>query len=103
MTEDGYVKTGDAGFLEPDGQLKIVDRAKDVGRLTNGQLFAPKYIENKLKFFPDIREAVAIGDGRDFVTAMINIELASVGDWAERNNVSYASYQELAAHPRVAA
>ncbi len=103
MTEDGYVRTGDAGFFEPDGQLKIVDRAKDVGRLRNGQMFAPKYIENKLKFFPNIREAVAIGDGREFVTAMINIELASVGDWAERHNVSYASYQELAANPRVTA
>ncbi len=103
MTDDGYVKTGDAGFFEPDGQLKIVDRAKDVGRLKNGQMFAPKYIENKLKFFPDIREAVAVGDGRDFVTAMINIELASVGNWAERNNVSYASYQELAANPQVCA
>ncbi len=101
MTDDGYVKTGDAGFFEPDGQLKIVDRAKDVGRLGNGQMFAPKYIENKLKFFPNIREAVAVGDRRDFVTAMINIELASVGNWAERNNVSYASYQELAAHPQV--
>ena len=101
MTDDGYVKTGDAGFFEPDGQLKIVDRAKDVGRLGNGQMFAPKYIENKLKFFPNIREAVAIGDGRGFVTAMINIELASVGNWAERNSVSYASYQELAAHPKV--
>ena len=67
MTEDGYVRTGDAGFFEPDGQLKIVDRAKDVGRLKNGQMFAPKYIENKLKFFPNIREAVAIGDGREFV------------------------------------
>ena len=100
MTEDGYVKTGDAGFFELDGQLKIVDRAKDVGRLRNGQMFAPKYLENKLKFFPNIREAVAIGDGRDFVAAMINIELASVGDWAERHNVSYASYQELAANPR---
>ena len=103
LTEDGYVRTGDAGFFEPDGQLKIVDRAKDVGRLTNGQMFAPKYIENKLKFFPNIREAVAIGDGRDFVAALINIELASVGNWAERNNVSYASYQELAGHPRVTA
>ena len=103
LTEDGYVRTGDAGFFEPDGQLKIVDRAKDVGKLTNGQMFAPKYIENKLKFFPNIREAVAIGDGRAFVTAMINIELASVGNWAERNNVSYASYQELAGHPRVSA
>jgi len=103
MTEDGYVKTGDAGFFEPDGQLKIVDRAKDVGRLRNGQMFAPKYIENKLKFFPSIREAVAIGDGRDFVAAMINIELASVGAWAERHNLAYASYQELAANSRVTA
>ena len=101
MTEDGYVRTGDAGFFEPDGQLKIVDRAKDVGRLKNGQMFAPKYIENKLKFFPNIREAVAIGDGREFVAVMINIELASVGDWAERHNVSYASYQDLTANSRV--
>ena len=103
LTEDGFVKTGDAGVFEPDGQLKIVDRAKDVGRLANGQLFAPKYIENKLKFFADIREAVAIGDGRDFVAVMLNIEFASVGNWAERNGVSYASYQELAGHPKVAA
>ena len=101
MTEDGYVKTGDAGFFEPDGQLKIIDRAKDVGRLKNGQLFAPKYVENKLKFFPEIREAVAFGHEQDFVVVMINIELASVGNWAERNNVSYASYQELAANAHV--
>jgi len=102
LTEDGFVRTGDAGFFEPDGQLKIVDRAKDVGRLAGGQLFAPKYIENKLKFYADIREAVALGDGRDFVAVMLNIELASVGNWAERNGVSYASYQELAGHPEVA-
>jgi long-chain acyl-CoA synthetase len=101
MTDDGYVRTGDAGFFDPDGQLKIIDRAKDVGRLRNGQMFAPKYIENKLKFFPEIREAVAIGDGRDFVAAMINIELASVGDWAERNAIAYASYLELAANAEV--
>jgi long-chain acyl-CoA synthetase len=101
MTDDGYVRTGDAGFFDPDGQLKIIDRAKDVGRLRNGQMFAPKYIENKLKFFPEIREAVAIGDGRDFVATMINIELASVGDWAERNAVTYASYLELAANAEV--
>ncbi len=102
LTEDGFVKTGDAGFFEPDGQLKIIDRAKDVGRLAGGQMFAPKYIENKLKFFSDIREAVAIGQGRDFVAVLLNIELASVGNWAERNNVGYASYQELAGNPRVA-
>jgi long-chain acyl-CoA synthetase len=101
MTEDGYVKTGDAGFFDPDGQLKIIDRVRDVGRLRDGQLFAPKYIENKLKFFPEIRETVAIGDGRDFVAAMINIELASVANWAERHAIAYASYQELAANPEV--
>jgi long-chain acyl-CoA synthetase len=101
LTSDGYVKTGDAGLIEADGQLKIIDRAKDVGRLASGQLFAPKYIENKLKFFPHIKEAVAFGDGRDFVVALLNIELGSVGAWAERNDVRYASYQELAGHPEV--
>ncbi len=101
LTEDGFVKTGDAGIFEKDGQLKIIDRAKDVGRLVDGSLFAPKYIENKLKFFPNIKEAVAFGDGREYVTVMLNIELPSVGNWAERNNVSYASYQELAANPLV--
>jgi long-chain acyl-CoA synthetase len=101
LTADGFVKTGDAGYIEPDGQLKIVDRAKDVGKLASGQFFAPKYIENKLKFFPNIKEAVAIGQGRDHVVVMLNIELASVANWAERNNVSYGSYQELAGHPRV--
>jgi long-chain acyl-CoA synthetase len=102
MTADGFVKTGDAGFIDPDtGHLKIIDRAKDVGRLTGGTLFAPKYIENKLKFFPNIREAVAYGDGRAFVAVMLNIDLAAVGDWAERNQIAYGSYQELANHPRV--
>jgi long-chain acyl-CoA synthetase len=102
LTTDGWVRTGDAGFFDPkSGQLKIIDRAKDVGRLTDGTLFAPKYIENKLKFYPNIREAVAIGADRDFVCVMINIDLTAVGSWAERNNVVYASYQELAADPRV--
>ncbi|MEA2838727.1 MAG: long-chain acyl-CoA synthetase [Methylobacteriaceae bacterium] len=101
MTEDGFVKTGDAGIFESDGQLKILDRAKDVGRLRDGTLFAPKYIENKLKFFPNIKEAVAYGNARDFVTVMLNIELASVGNWAERNGIAYGSYQEIAAHARV--
>ncbi len=100
-TADGWVHTGDAGFIDQRGHLRIIDRAKDVGRLTNGTLFAPKYIENRLKFYPEVKEAVAIGHGREFVTAMINIDLTSVGSWAERNNVIYASYQELAAHPQV--
>ena len=102
ITADGYVKTGDAGFFDSKtGHLKIIDRAKDVGRLNDGTLFPPKYIENKLKFYPNIREAVAYGDGHDFVAIMINIDLTAVGSWAERNNVVYGSYQELAGHPLV--
>ena len=101
MTPDGYVKTGDAGFFDDDGQLRILDRAKDVGKLKDGTIFAPKYIENKLKFFPNIKEAVAFGDRQDFVAVMLNIELTSVGNWAERNGISYGSYQELAGNPRV--
>ena len=102
MTPDGYVKTGDAGYIdEKTGHLKIIDRAKDVGKLNDGTLFPPKYIENKLKFYPNIREAVAYGDKRDFVAVMINIDLTAVGSWAERNNVVYGSYQELAGHPQV--
>jgi long-chain acyl-CoA synthetase len=100
-TADGWVHTGDAGFLDQRGHLKIIDRAKDVGRLNNGALFAPKYIENRIKFYPEVREAVAFGQGRDYVTMLINIDSIWVGSWAERNNVSYASYQELAAHPQV--
>jgi long-chain acyl-CoA synthetase len=101
-TSDGWVRTGDAGFIDDKtGHLKIIDRAKDVGRLNDGSLLAPKYIENKLKFYPNIREAVVYGDKRDFVCAMLNIDLTAVGNWAERNNIVYGSYQELAAHPRV--
>ena len=101
-TSDGWVHTGDAGFIDPKtGHLKIIDRAKDVGRLNDGSLLAPKYIENKLKFYPNIREVVVYGDKRDFVCAMLNIDLTAVGNWAERNNIAYGSYQELAGHPRV--
>jgi long-chain acyl-CoA synthetase len=101
MTQDGYVKTGDAGVFDTDGHLRIIDRAADVGRLDDGSLFAPKYIENKLKFFPNIKEAVGFGHDRAFVTAMLNIDLTAVGNWAERNNISYGSYQELAGHRQV--
>jgi long-chain acyl-CoA synthetase len=100
-TADGWVHTGDAGFFDQHGHLKIIDRAKDVGRLNGGALFAPKYLENRLKFYPEIREAVAFGQGKDFATMLVNIDLVSVGNWAERNGVAYASYQELAAHPAV--
>ena len=100
-TAEGWVHTGDAGFFDDRGHLRIIDRAKDVGRLSTGALFAPKYLENRLKFFPEIKEAVAFGDKRAFVTAFINIDLASVGSWAERNNVVFSSYQELAGHTDV--
>ncbi|PAU96667.1 long-chain fatty acid--CoA ligase [Paracoccus salipaludis] len=99
---EGWVATGDAGFFEPgSGHLRIIDRAKDVGRMADGSLFAPKYVENKLKFYPNILEAVVLGNGRDYCTAFINIDLTAVGNWAERNNIAYASYQELAGHPQV--
>ncbi len=100
-TEDGWVHTGDAGFIGDNGHLKIIDRAKDVGKLNDGTLFAPKYIENKLKFFPEIKEAVAFGHGRDFCAVFLNIDLEAVGNWAERHHIAYASYQELAGHPQV--
>ena len=95
------MRTGDAGFFdERSGHLKIIDRAKDVGKLNDGTLFAPKYLENKLKFYPNIKEAVAFGHSRDFVTVMLNIDL-TMRSWAERNNIVYGNYQELAAHPQV--
>jgi long-chain acyl-CoA synthetase len=100
-TADGWVHTGDAGYLDERGHLRIIDRAKDVGKLNDGTLFAPKFLENKLKFFPHINEAVAFGHGRDFVAAFVNIDMIAVGDWAERRNIAYASYQELAARPEV--
>lgn len=101
---EGWVATGDAGFIEEStGHLRIIDRAKDVGKLAGGALFAPKYVENKLKFFPNILEAVVHGADREFCTAFINIDLTAVGNWAERNNIAYGSYQELAGHPEVLA
>ncbi len=101
LTADGWYHTGDAGFLDASGHLKIIDRAKDVGRLASGAMFAPKYVENKLKFFPYIKEAVAFGDRRDQVCAFINIDFEAVGNWAERRNLPYAGYTDLAAKPQV--
>ena len=100
-TGDGWVHTGDAGILGEDGQLRIIDRAKDVGRLNDGTMFAPKYIENKLKFFPNVKEAVTFGDGRDYVGAFINIDLDAVSNWAERQGLPYTSYTDLAAKDEV--
>ena len=107
LTADGWYHTGDAGFLDASGQLKIIDRAKDVGRLmggpNDGAMFAPKYVENKLKFFPFVKEAVAFGDKRDRVCAFVNIDFEAVGNWAERRNLPYAGYTDLAAKPEVLA
>ena len=100
-TADGWYSTGDAGFFDDDGHLKIIDRAADVGKLNDGTLYAPKYLENKLKFFPHIQEAVAFGDRRDEAVVFINIDLEAVGSWAERLGITYGSYRELAAEPRV--
>jgi long-chain acyl-CoA synthetase len=105
LTADGWYHTGDAGFIDGQGHLKIIDRAKDVGRLlggaNDGALFAPKYVENKLKFFPYIKEAVAFGDKRERACAFINIDFEAVGNWAEKRNLPYAGYMDLAAKPQV--
>ncbi len=99
---EGWVATGDAGFIEEaTGHLRIIDRAKDVGKMADVRMFAPKYEENKLKFYPNILEAVVFGAGREMCTAFINIDLTAVGNWAERNNIAYGSYQELAGHAQV--
>jgi long-chain acyl-CoA synthetase len=101
LDAEGWVHTGDAGIIDDSGHLKLIDRAKDVGHLNDGTLFAPQYIENKLKFSPYISEAVAHGNGRDFVTAFINIDLEAVGNWAERHGLAYSSYTDLAGRDEV--
>ena len=102
---DGWYHTSDAGFIDAQGHLKIIDRVKDVGRIqggaNDGAMFAPKYVENKLKFFPHIKEVVAYGDQRDRVAVMLNIDFDAVGNWAERRNLSYAGYTDLAQKPEV--
>ena len=105
LTADGWYHTSDAGFLDAHGHLKIIDRVKDVGRIkggaNDGAMFAPKYVENKLKFFPHIKEVVALGDGREKVRVMVNIDFDAVGNWAERRNLPYAGYTDLAQKPEV--
>ena len=99
--EDGWIHSGDAGFLDHAGHLKIIDRARDLGRLADGTMFAPKYLENKLKFSPYVKEAVTLGPGRPYVTALINIDLGAVGNWAERRGIAYTSYTDLSQKPEV--
>ncbi|MEE3266801.1 MAG: AMP-binding protein [SAR324 cluster bacterium] len=98
---EGWVATGDAGFFDDDGHLKIIDRAKDVGLMNDGSMFAPKYIENKLKFFPFIKEAVAFGNEKDYVSAFLCIDIEAVGNWAERQNLAYSGYTDLSARSEV--
>ncbi len=98
---EGFFHTGDAGLIDDGGQLKIIDRAKDVGKMSGGAMFAPNYIENKLKFFPHIKEAVAFGNARDKVCAFVNIDMGSVGNWAERRGIAYSGYTDLGAKPEV--
>jgi len=95
MLDGGWMRTGDAGFLDAAGHLKIIDRAKDLSRLADGTIFAPKYVENKLKFSPYVKEAVCIGQDRPYVTALVNIDLTAVGNWAERRSIAYTSYTDL--------
>jgi long-chain acyl-CoA synthetase len=102
MTADGWLKTGDAGLIDPRGELAIIDRAKDVGKLADGTPFAPQFIENKLKFSPYVREAVAFGDQRPFVAAMIAIDMSTVGKWAEDQSLPYTSFMDLSGKPQVA-
>ncbi len=99
--DEGWIRSGDAGFLDHAGHLKIIDRARDLGRLADGTMFAPKYLENKLKFSPYIKEAVTLGPGRPYVTALINIDLGAVGNWAERRGIAYTSYTDLSQKPEV--
>ncbi len=101
VTADGWLRTGDAGFLDKRGHLVIVDRAKDVGKLDDGTALAPQFVENKLKFSPYIGEAVVFGDARPFVAAIIAVDAATVGNWAERCNLAYTSFQDLSARPEV--
>jgi len=102
VTPDGWLKTGDAGFFDKQGHLVIIDRAKDVGKLADGSAFAPQFIENKLKFSPFIREAVAFGDHRPFVAAMIAIDMQTVGTWAEKRGLAYTSFMDLSRKDEVA-
>ncbi|MCJ7800242.1 MAG: AMP-binding protein, partial [Polaromonas sp.] len=105
LTADGWYHTSDAGFIDAHGHLKIIDRVKDVGRIlggaNDGAMFAPKYVENKLKFFPYIKEVVAYGDGREKACVFVNIDFDAVGNWAERRNLPYAGYTDLAQKPEI--
>ncbi|HEY8368448.1 MAG TPA: AMP-binding protein, partial [Thermodesulfobacteriota bacterium] len=101
LFEDGWLRTGDAGYLEPDGHLVIIDRLADVMRTGGGVVFSPQFIENKLKFSHFVREAVVFGDGLPYIAALINIDPETVGKWAEDRKLTYTTYADLSQKPPV--
>jgi len=99
FTEDGFWRTGDAGYMGEDGHLYVFDRFKDLMALEDGTRFAPQDIETRLKFSPYIREAVVCGDKKPFVTAVVSIDLENVGNWAKRRGIPYTTFQDLSQRP----
>ena len=98
---DGWLHSGDAGYLAEDGHLVVIDRLKDVMKLADGTQFSPQFIENRLKFSPYVKEAVVVGHDRPYLTAMLCIDMGVVGKWAEKNRISYTTYTDLSAKPPV--
>lgn len=101
LTGDGWLRTGDAGFLDPKGRLTVIDRVKDIARTSLGVRFSPQFIENKLKFSPFVGECVVLGHGRPFLVAILCIRYSMVSKWAESNRIGFTTYQNLSANPRV--
>ncbi len=102
LLEGGWLHSGDAGYIDENGHLVVIDRVSDVMHNKDGEMFSPMFLENKLKFSPYIKEAVIFGDQREFVTALINIDPIVVGKWAEDRGISYTTFMDLSAKPEVA-
>jgi long-chain acyl-CoA synthetase len=98
---DGWLRTGDAGYLDDDGHLVIIGRREEIIRNKQGEAFSPDFIETRLKFSPYIREAVTFGEGRPHITALINIDMGNVGSWAEERMIPYTTYTDLSQRPEV--
>jgi long-chain acyl-CoA synthetase len=102
LLEGGWLHSGDAGYIDDNGHLVVIDRVADVMHNKDGEMFSPMFLENKLKFSPYIKEAVIFGDQREFVSALINIDPIVVGKWAEDRGISYTTFMDLSAKPQVA-
>ena len=98
---DGWLHSGDAGYLTEDGQIVVIDRMKDLMKLADGTQFSPQFIENKLKFSPYIKEAVVFGNNKEYIAALINIDYEIVGNWAEKQHISYTTYTNLASQKEI--